>query len=63
MNCEVSVLPIAASVLADAELPKIDIIAIRASPNISALAVAAVRRGLRRAFWAATGRPCRTARR
>ena len=50
MNCEVRVLPMAASVLADAELPKIDIIDIRASPNISALAVAPVRRGLRRAF-------------
>ena len=41
MNCEVSVLPIAASVLAEAEQPKIDIIAIRASPIIRALAVAA----------------------
>ncbi len=53
MNCEVSVLPIAASVLAEAEEPKIDIIAIRARPIISALAVAAVRRGLRSAFCAA----------
>ena len=54
MNCEVSDLPMAASVLADAELPKIDIIDISASPNINALAVAPVRRGLRRAFWAAS---------
>ena len=54
MNCEVSVLPMAASVLADAELPKIDIIAISASPIIRALAVAPVRRGLRRAFCAAS---------
>ena len=54
MNCEVSDLPIAASVLAEAEAPKIDIIAIRASPIISALAVAAVRRGLRSAFWVAS---------
>ncbi len=54
MNCEVSDLPMAASVLADAELPKIDIIVIRARPTIRALAVAPVRRGLRSAFWAAS---------
>ena len=53
MNCEVSVSPIASSVLAEADEPKIDIIAISARPIIRALAVAAVRRGLRRAFWAA----------
>ena len=50
MNSDVSARSIAASVLAEAELPRIDIIAISASPTISALAVAAVRRGLRSEF-------------
>ena len=54
MNCELSVLLIAVSVLAEAEAPKTAIIDIRASPIISALAVAEVRRGLRRLFSVAS---------
>jgi hypothetical protein len=53
-NSEVSDSSMAASVLADAELPRIAIIAISASPTIRALAVAAVRRGLRREFSVAS---------
>ena len=48
MNCEVSVSPTAASRLAEAESPRIDIIVTSARPIIRAQAVAAVRRGLRR---------------
>ena len=41
------------STLAFAEAPMIDIVQARASPIISAEAVAVVRRGLRSAFWPA----------
>ncbi len=53
-NSEVRDSSIAMSVLAEAELPRIDIIAISASPIIRALAVAAVRRGLRKEFCVAS---------
>ena len=44
----------AASVLAEAEAPKMETIVISARPIIRALAVAPVRRGLRSAFWLAS---------
>ena len=53
-NCDVRLRFTAASVLAVADWPRIDISATSVSPIISALAVAAVRRGLRREFCAAS---------
>ncbi len=53
-NCDVSVRFTAASVLAVADCPRIDMRATRVSPIIRALAVAAVRLGLRREFCAAS---------
>jgi len=50
----VSVSLTALSVLAFADCPRIDMVATRASPIMSALAVAAVRRGLRSEFWVAS---------
>ena len=54
ISCAVRVPLIALSVLAFADCPRIDINATRVSPIISALAVAAVRRGLRRVFSVAS---------
>ncbi len=54
MNCEVRVFSMAWSVLAFAERPRIDMRATRVRPIMRALAVAAVRRGLRIEFCAAS---------
>jgi len=54
MNCDVTAFSRALSVLAEAEAPRIDISETRARPSMRADAVAAVRRGLRLEFWAAS---------